>query len=150
MAGSIVRLKLWNDSEHQVTEWAPATKNHEWNSLLMNKQMFINEASLEKVIVFIHYSLAPNVNLCDNVLIQGMSQSENQKQIFLSLWQHKCPPHQCPGLCDTEMKNNKTLYYRGIVQLNYVFCASDRKLWENAKSRRVLPHSLALLSQKRQ
>ena len=51
----------------------------------MNKQMFINEASLEKVIVFIHYSLAPNVNLCDNVLIQGMSQSENQKQIFLSL-----------------------------------------------------------------
>ena len=91
MAGSIVRLNLWNDSEHRVTEWAPATKNHEWNSLLMNKQMFINEASLEKVMVFIHYSLAPNVNPCDNVLIQ-MSQRENQKQIFLSLSQHKCPP----------------------------------------------------------
>ena len=33
-----------------------------------------------------------------------------------------------------EMKNNKTLHYRSIVQLNYVFCGSDRKLWENAKS----------------
>ena len=32
------------------------------------------------------------------------------------------------------MKNNKTLHYRSIVQLNYVFCGSDRKLWENAKS----------------
>ena len=92
MAGSIVRLKLWNDSEHRVTEWAlSTTKNHEWNSLLMNKQMLINEKSLEKVMVFIHYSLAPNVNPCDNVFIQ-MSQRENQKQIFLSLSQHKCPP----------------------------------------------------------
>ena len=40
----------------------------------MNKQMLINEQSLKKVMVFIHYSLAPHVNLCDNVLIdvEGM------------------------------------------------------------------------------
>lgn len=106
----------------------------------MNKQMLINEQSLEKVMVFIHYSLAPNVNLLVNVLIKA--KSENNNQIFLSLSQHKCLHHHLSGLCDTEMKNNKTLYYRGIVQLNYVFCASDRKLWENAKSRRE-PRSLA-------
>ena len=40
----------------------------------MNKQMLINEQSLEKVMVFIHYSLAPTaVNLLlVNVLIQGV------------------------------------------------------------------------------
>ena len=56
----------------------------------MNKQMLINEQSLEKVMVFIHYSLAPNVNLLVNVLIKA--RSENNNQIFLSLSQHKCPP----------------------------------------------------------
>ena len=107
--------------------------------------MLINEQSLEKVMVFIHYSLAPTaVNLLlVNVLIQGVK----IKSRSFCLCHNTSVHHHCT---DTEMKNNKTLYYRGIVQLNYVFCASDRKLWENAKSRRVLPHSLALLSQKRQ
>ena len=51
----------------------------------MNKQMFINEASLEKVMVFIHYSLAPNVNPCDNVLIQNELKWKSEADLFVSV-----------------------------------------------------------------
>lgn len=61
--------------------------------------MLINEQSLEKVMVFIHYSLAPTaVNLLlVNVLIQGVK----IKSRSFCLCQNTSV-HRLSGLCDTE------------------------------------------------
>ena len=103
MAASIVRFETLKWSRAQ-SDWVSTTKNHEWNSLLMNKQMLINEQSLEKVMVFIHYSLAPNVNLevGDSVLIHEVKIRSRSFCLCQSTSVH----HHLSGLCDTE-RNEK-------------------------------------------